>query len=87
MSDDEDDGLEVQVIAVKPAVRLETCDAKSSDVIDLTDEAFEEPDFNSGDLHWLAALADRAKIKPIKKLLSMSESQASDNQVYMIRLP
>lgn len=71
LSDDEDDDAsELQVVAIKTE-SIETSDnnvesgaGRSSDMIDLTDEAFEDTEVPRHYISWLSGLIQRAKINP-----------------------
>lgn len=70
MSDDEDDASELQVVSIKREsietsdINAESANGRSPDMIDLTDEAFEDAEVPRHYISWLTNLIQKAKINP-----------------------
>lgn len=85
LSDDEEDASELQLVTVKTEMsensdNLSVIDQTSKpDLIDLTDEAFEDADVPRHYISWLTDLIKRAKVKPTTMDQRLEEASVSND--------
>lgn len=83
LSDDEEDASELQLLTIKTEIsdtsdNLSVIDQTSKpDLIDLTDEAFEDADVPRHYISWLTDLIKRAKVKPTTMDQRLEEASVS----------